>query len=101
MALYTLFDALNIIYFGVLKGAGDIYFVMRAMAVLSMGVMVIPVYVGMERLGAGLYFAWTCITLYVALLGLVFWWRYRGGKWKNMRVVEAEIGIQAPAEARL
>ena len=89
VAVYTLFDALTIIYMGALKGAGDIYFVMWAMGLASLLVLIGPVWVGQEFFGLGLYYIWSCVTLYVVLLGLTFRWRFRRGAWQKMRVIEA------------
>ena len=49
-----------------------------------------PVYVAVEVIGAGIYTAWTLATLYISALGLAFMLRYRQGKWKGMRVIEAQ-----------
>ena len=88
VAMYCLLDALNLVYAGALQGAGDTRFVMCASAVLSLGVMIIPVYVCIQYLDAGLYAAWVFATAYVCALALVFWWRYKQGQWKRMRVIE-------------
>lgn len=88
VAVYCLFDAVGIVYMAALKGAGDSRFVMRAMAVLASLVLVLPVYLGVEYLDWGLHGVWTCVIVYLALLGLANWRRYRGGAWTRMRVVE-------------
>lgn len=89
VALYTLFDALTIIYMGALKGAGDIYFVMWTMGLASMGILIIPSWVGLEVVGLGLNFLWGCVVLYVMAIGLAFRWRFKRGAWQKMRVIEA------------
>jgi MATE family multidrug resistance protein len=88
VAAFCFFDALNLIFSGAIKGAGDTRFIMGTIAALSLGVMIVPVYVAVEVLGAGIYVAWSLATLYVCALGLAFMMRYRGGKWKRMRVIE-------------
>jgi MATE family multidrug resistance protein len=55
--------------------------------------MVIPVYVSVKYFGAGLYTAWIFITAYVCLMALIFWWRFKQGKWKSMRVIEVPSTI--------
>jgi MATE family multidrug resistance protein len=90
VAVFCFFDALNLIFSGAIKGAGDTRFIMWAIAALSIGVMIAPVYIAIEFLGAGLYTAWTIVTLYVCALGIAFMLRYRRGKWKKMRVIEAQ-----------
>jgi MATE family multidrug resistance protein len=35
-----------------------------------------------------LYGAWTALTIYVCVLAVMFFLRFRHGKWKSMRVIE-------------
>ncbi|MGD8562180.1 MAG: MATE family efflux transporter [Desulfarculaceae bacterium] len=88
VAAYTLLDALHIIYAGAIKGAGDTYFVMWTVGIVSLVVMIIPIYLMVVHFGAGLYSIWFCLTLFVAFLGTIFWWRYRQGKWQTMSVIK-------------
>ena len=89
VAVFCFFDALNLIFSGAIKGAGDTRFIMWTIAALSLGVMIGPVYLAVEVIGAGLYTVWTLATLYGCSLGVAFMLRYRQGKWKKMRVIEA------------
>jgi multidrug resistance protein, MATE family len=89
VAVFCFFDALNLIFSGAIKGAGDTRFIMWTIAILSLGVMIVPVYIALEVMGRGLYTAWTLATVYVCALGVAFMLRYRQGKWKKMRVIEA------------
>jgi len=89
VAIYSLFDALSIVYAAGLRGAGDTRFVMYLMGGLSLGVLTIPSYIAIEILGAGILAGWAIATVYVCLLGLAFWLRFRSGKWRSMRVIEA------------
>jgi len=90
VAVFCFFDALNLIFSGAIKGAGDTRFIMWTIAALSLGVMIIPVYLAVEVFDAGIYTAWTLATLYACALGLAFMLRYRRGKWKKMRVIESQ-----------
>jgi len=90
VAVFCFFDALNLVYSGALKGAGDTRFIIWTIAALSLGVMIAPVYLAVQVMGAGLYTAWTLATIYISALGLAFMLRYRQGKWKKMRVIEAQ-----------
>jgi len=78
------------VYSGVLKGAGDTKFLMLAIGWLSIACMILPISIGIIGLGLGLYFAWSCVVFFIAALFLMSWWRYLGGKWKAMRVIEDE-----------
>jgi MATE family multidrug resistance protein len=90
VAVFCFFDALNLIYSGAIKGAGDTRFIMWTIAALSFGGMIIPVYLAVEVIGAGIYIAWTLATFYASALGLAFMLRYRQGKWKKMQVIESQ-----------
>ncbi len=87
VALYTLLDGLYLIYTGALKGAGDTAFVMLATAVLSTFFLTLPVYVGITFLGWELFDAWLMVSIYIGILSLCFWWRFRRGKWRGMKVI--------------
>jgi multidrug resistance protein, MATE family len=88
VAFYCVFDALNIIFASAIKGAGDTRFVMYAIVVLSVFGLVIPTGIVLFILHLGIYTGWAILTGYVMLLGLVFMFRFLGGRWKSMRVIE-------------
>lgn len=94
VALYSLFDALNVIFASAIKGAGDTRFVMFMIAILSPFGLIIPSYIFLVVFHAGIYTAWTIATLYISLLGLIFLFRFLGGKWKSMRVIEYPTGTE-------
>jgi len=48
----------------------------------------LPIYIGIEVFGAGLYFAWGCTVFFLLQLATVTCWRFYQGKWKTMRVIE-------------
>jgi multidrug resistance protein, MATE family len=88
VALYTLFDAGNIIFSSAIKGAGDTRFVMWMILCLSLGILVIPSFVAITWFSAGVYACWGLATAYVICLAIAFFLRYRQGKWERMRVIE-------------
>ncbi len=90
VALYCFFDALNLVFSGALKGAGDTRFIMWTIGILSLGVMIVPVYTAVEIMGAGVFTVWVLATLYICGLGVAFLLRYLHGNWKRMRVIEFE-----------
>jgi MATE family multidrug resistance protein len=88
VAIYSIFDTMNIIFASAIKGAGDTRFVMFMILILSALGLVLPAYVAIVILGYGLTIAWGIGAAYVIVLGFVFYLRFRGGKWKTMRVIE-------------
>ena len=88
VAVYSLFDTLNIIFASAIKGAGDTRYVMYMILTVSLLALVIPCYVALVLLHTGIYVAWTIASVYISILGIIFLLRFLGGKWKSMRVIE-------------
>ena len=97
VAVYSLFDSLMIIFASAVKGAGDTRFAMFLMLVLSVFVFIIPSYVALVWLNAGIYTGWGIASAYISILGLSFLFRFLGGKWKSMRVIEEVPPFSTPA----
>ncbi|MBN1622232.1 MAG: MATE family efflux transporter [Endomicrobiales bacterium] len=94
VAVYSLFDTMNIIFASAIKGAGDTRFVMYVIIILSSTFMIIP-YIAIVIMKKSLYVAWTIASIYVAVLGFSFLFRFLQGKWKSMNV----IGVSTPSLA--
>jgi MATE family multidrug resistance protein len=88
VALYSIFDMMNLVYAAGLRGAGDTLYPLGLTVVLAWVAMLGPALVGCVVLGAGVYFAWATASAYVVLLGLLLRRRFRLGRWKTMRVIE-------------
>ncbi|MDR1695796.1 MAG: MATE family efflux transporter [Endomicrobium sp.] len=91
VALYSLFDPMNIIFSSAIKGAGDTAFVMKLLAVSSVFAVAIPVYLIVIVFKLGLYTGWSVFVVYVLVLAVSFYLRYKTGKWKRMRVIKMDI----------
>ena len=87
VAVYCLFDSLNLVFGFALRGAGDTRFVMAAALVLAWPVMVLPSWAAWYY-GWGMYWAWTFASVYIILLSLTYLARFRQGRWRLMRVIE-------------
>jgi MATE family multidrug resistance protein len=88
VAAYLLLDGLYMISTAVLKGAGDTRFIMWSMGLISFFGMILPIYIGIEICGMGLYYAWGCTVFFLCQLAALTFWRFSQGKWKTMRVIE-------------
>jgi MATE family multidrug resistance protein len=88
VAAYLLLDGLYMISAAVLKGAGDTRFIMWSIGLISIFGMSLPIYIGIEIYGMGLYYAWGCTVFFICQLATVTFWRFHQGKWKSMRVIE-------------
>lgn len=90
VALYVLFDSIQLILAGALRGAGDTWFVLSA----AIGVTVTSFIVGhlgqplAHRLGISLtLWWWGVITALVVLLAAAMSVRYLSGRWQQIRMV--------------
>ncbi|MFW5798973.1 MAG: MATE family efflux transporter [Planctomycetota bacterium] len=104
VALYSVVDSGNIVFSSALRGAGDTRFVALMAMTLAWCMMLLPAYLVVHYQEAvaswletaelptmdPLYLAWTFATLYVMVLAVGFWLRFRTGRWKHMRVIEWE-----------
>lgn len=90
VALYCLFDAGNMVFVGTLKGAGDTRFVAIASVGLSWVGMLVPSLLSVYVWKLGVVWLWGWVTLYVVGLCFIFYWRFRQGRWRTMRVIEEE-----------
>ena len=97
VALYCLFDAVQIMLIGALRGAGDTRFILIASSVISTLAIVVgwtceSLFEWNER-GFGLWGWWWIITGWIFTLGIVYLLRFLGGRWKTMRVIEPEAAV--------
>jgi MATE family multidrug resistance protein len=92
VAGYSLADGVNIVVAFALRGAGDVRFVTLVSIALAWPVMVFPTWLA-ARNGWGLEVGWSAATAYVLSMAVVFVLRFRHGRWRTMKVIEA-----APAD---
>lgn len=91
VAVYSIFDTMNIVFTSAIKGAGDTRFVMFMVVTISTLVLAIPTYPAIVILEYGLMVSWILVTAYVITLDFAFFLRFLGGKWKSMRVIEKSV----------
>jgi MATE family, multidrug efflux pump len=88
VAVYSIFDMMNLIFASGLRGAGDTTYALGATVVVALLAMLGPAYLACVVRGAGVYAAWTCASAYVVCLGLLLLRRFRAGAWKRLSVIE-------------
>jgi len=88
IAVYSVFDTMNLVFASAINGAGDTKFVMMLGFFLSIILLVLPSYIAVVIMGRGLYTAWIIASIYISLLGFSYLIRFLSGKWKSMKVIE-------------
>lgn len=91
VGFYSFFDVVAVVFSAALRGAGDTRFIMWAISILSLSIFIGGSFIILILLQGGIYAAWGIVTAYIILLGLIFLIRFRGGKWKDMRVIETTL----------
>jgi MATE family multidrug resistance protein len=88
VALYSIFDMMNVIFASALKGAGDTRYPLIVTFLLAFLAMLGPAYLLCVVWKAGVYVAWMTATAYVVCLGILMLSRFSAGRWKSLRIVE-------------
>jgi MATE family multidrug resistance protein len=97
-AAFQVFDAMAITLSGALRGAGDTVWPGVATMVCSWGLIIgggkllIEVAPGLESLGP-----WIGAATYIIVLSLLFLWRFVGGAWRKIDLVDAPPSVAALA----
>lgn len=86
VALFTTFDSMNLVFSFALKGAGDTRFVTLVALLMPWPLMVLPTWLLKDYEGA-VYWAWGAASVFIISQAMVFLWRFLGGKWKEMSVI--------------
>jgi MATE family multidrug resistance protein len=98
VAVYFLFDTMQIVFACALKGAGDTLFVLLVAGTASIVSITIG-QIGAAYFGGGLYWWWTVMTVWLSALAMAYLARFCHGGWKRMRVIERQYAGQ-PAEEK-
>lgn len=87
VALYCFLDMMHIVFVSAIKGAGDTRFVLLITLIVS-PLPVLLAYLGLTVWNWGLFTFWGVITGWISMLGLIYLFRFRQGKWKQMSVLD-------------
>ncbi|MFN4227577.1 MAG: MATE family efflux transporter [Candidatus Ratteibacteria bacterium] len=93
VAFYSIFDTMNVIFLSGLRGAGDTKFIMLVFALSSIFIFLIPLYICTFILNYGIFVSWSIGTLYVILIGFIFFIRFHKGNWKKIKLIERPVFI--------
>ncbi|HBM15901.1 MAG TPA: MATE family efflux transporter [Lentisphaeria bacterium] len=87
VAFYCFFDSANIIFSSAIRGAGDTIFTM-CVAVVSTIALSLATTIALYVMEAGLFSCWAIATAYITIMSFIYYLRFKGGKWKKMKIIE-------------
>ncbi len=90
-AAWQLFDAAAATLAEALRAAGDTAFTMWARIALAWLVFAPGSWISVHRLGGGEMVAVSWLVLYLGLLALLLWLRFRSGAWRRLELVPAPL----------
>jgi MATE family multidrug resistance protein len=95
VALYCLFDSMQIVFVGALKGAGDTRFILINATLISIAALLVGRTLQdaceWKETGFALYGWWWVMTGWIFALGISYLLRFEQGRWKSIRVIEPEL----------
>lgn len=99
-AIFQVFDALGIVHISALRGAGDNHWPAMVSATLAVTLFLGGGWLAVTRFAAwGSLGPWTAATLYIMVLGLTFWARWKWGPWERIVLLDDEPPSAAAAGA--
>ncbi len=88
VAVYSVFDALAVVFSSSLRGAGDTVYPMLIILISSWFVMVLPAILIIRSDNPTILKLWLTCSVHIALSGFFMLLRYLGGRWQSIRLVQ-------------
>ena len=95
-SLYLLADSAQLVFVGALRGAGDTRWVMSASVAIHW-VFTSSVFILIKFVKVNPVTAWICFIGFIIILGFMMFFRFRGGKWMELRIID---GSDEPPDSR-
>ncbi|MEI7633481.1 MAG: MATE family efflux transporter [bacterium] len=96
VSIYVLADAMNLVFSGALRGAGDTMWAMTISVGLHWALVVIVV-VLLRVAGLPVETAWSFLVFVILVFSGIFYLRYRCGKWRTIRMVQPAGEVFTPS----
>jgi MATE family multidrug resistance protein len=91
VAFYSVFDTMNVIFLSGLRGAGDTKFIMKVFLFATIFIFFIPLSLFTFIFNYGIFTNWAIATVYVIVIGFIFFVRFLKGEWKKFKVIEVPV----------
>lgn len=91
VAVYSVFDALAVVFSSALRGAGDTVYPMLITLLSSWLVMVLPASLIIRSDDPTIFAIWMTCTIHISLTGFCMWMRYLTGRWQRLRLASDAV----------
>jgi MATE family multidrug resistance protein len=100
---YLFFEGIRWLLSGLLVAAGDTLFLFLAGSLSVWFLLLAPVYLFVIQSGRSVEYAWGLAALYSALLFVIYWIRFKWGRWKTIELIQQQTPeipeLRSPIEA--
>jgi len=88
-AVYVMVEAVVMVFSGALRGAGDTFWAMTV-SVTMHWLLLVVIFIVLHVLDQPPQVAWTALVITFLVCSGLFYWRYRSGKWRTIRVIPTQ-----------
>ncbi len=88
VAVYSIFDALAVVFSSALRGAGDTLYPMLLTLISSWFIMAVPAWYLSRQSGAEIHHLWWSATAHVLVMGSLMMGRFMTGRWKRVQILD-------------
>ncbi len=89
VAVYSVFDALAVVFASALRGAGDTVYPMLITLLSSWLIMVLPALLMIRYGNPSILLLWVTCSVHIGLSGFCMLLRYLGGRWQSIHLVQS------------
>ncbi|MBS0210381.1 MAG: MATE family efflux transporter [Planctomycetes bacterium] len=93
LAIYSLADAMAVVFSSAIKGAGDTWFVFHLAWIVG-AVFAGAAWLILQSGQGSLHLLWTLMSAVITLQGFVLLGRFLGGRWRTMEVIEKAEALE-------
>lgn len=95
IVVFIFADVILVVCSGALKGAGDTKFIMISSTLGHWLLLVFPTAIAIYYFQTGLITIWIIFIVFSVLLATLYLYRYKSGKWKNIKLIdELNVPVQ-------
>lgn len=89
VAIFSVFNAMSLMFVSGVKGAGDTHFVLKTSMVMAFTLVALS-WLAVMQFRMGVVTLWWILTLWICAIGVIYLLRFTQGRWREMRVIDLD-----------